>query len=68
MDASKINKSQLKTYKLIIALSQMNDKDKKSRVVEKTCLLLDISIDNIFEILFLILSNVKVNFNNQKLK
>lgn len=46
----------------------MSAKDEKFCFLDKTFLFADISIDIDFGIPFLILSNVKVKFNNQKLR
>lgn len=46
----------------------MEDKDKRSCFFEKTFLLTDIGMDIAFGMLFLILSNVKINFTNRKLR
>lgn len=53
---------------MIIPLFQINDKDKKYHFFEKIFLLVEISIDVTFRVSFLILSNVEINFNNQKLE
>lgn len=64
----KIDGSKLESYRIMIALVQLDDKDRKSRFFEKTFLLADISLNIAFGMLFLILSNVKINFENRKLK
>lgn len=46
----------------------MDNKEKKFRFFEKTCLFADISIDNDFEMLFLTFTNFEVNFKNQELR
>lgn len=43
-------------------------KDGKSRFFEESFLMADMSMDVIFEIFFVIISNVKVKFNNQELR
>lgn len=48
---------------MIIASFQVDDKDGKSCFFQETFLLADVSMDVAFEILFFILSNVKVNSN-----
>lgn len=52
---------------MVIALFQVNKKDGKSGFFEKTFLLVEISMKITFGIFSLILSNVKVNFNDWKL-
>lgn len=64
----KIYVNRLSSYNIIIASFQMNRKYRKIRFFEKTFLLADIGIDITFEILFVILIIVKVNFNNQELR
>lgn len=68
VDAQNIDSNKLKTYRIVIALFQADDKDKKSRFFEKTFLFADIYMDVAFGMLFIIFSNVEVNLNNQELK
>lgn len=49
-----------------MVLFQMNDKDEKFCFFEKTFLFANISIDMIFGIFLLTLSNVETNFNTQE--
>lgn len=49
---------------MVIASFQINDKDRKSCFFEETLLLADININIAFRMLFLILSNVEVSFND----
>lgn len=53
---------------MVIVSFSLNDKDRKSRYFEETFLLPHISIDVAFEMLFLTVNNVQINFNNQELK
>lgn len=64
MGAQKIDANWLETYQMIIALFQIDDKDKKFYSFKKTLLLSNISIDIVMRMYFLTLSNVDVNFNN----
>lgn len=64
IDTYKINSSRLETFDIIIALLQVNGKDRKFYFFEETFLLVDISMDFVFRIRFLIFTNVKVNFND----
>lgn len=64
LDAQKINGRRLKTYKMIIALFPVDDKDEKSCFIEITFILADICIYIAFGMFFLILSNIEINFNN----
>lgn len=68
MDAQKIDDSRLETYGMIIVSFQVDNKDKNSCFIEKTFFLTNISMDVAFRIFSNTLSNVKINFNNQKLK
>lgn len=52
----------------MIASFLVDDINKKFSFFEKIFLLADISIDIVLGMLFLTLSNIKVNFNNQELK
>lgn len=54
----------LEIFRIVIVLFQVDNKDERSHFFEKTFLLTDISMVVVFEILFLTLSNVKVNFND----
>lgn len=66
--AQKIDCNWLKTYGKVIAWFQLDNKDKKFYFFEKTILLAYIYMNVIFGISFPILSNVKINFNNQILR
>lgn len=68
MNTKKINGSRRETFGIVIALFQLDDKDRKSFFFKKTFLLVNISMIVAFGMPFLILSNVKINFNNQELK
>lgn len=68
INAKKIDGSRRKTYKMVIALFQVDDKDRKTSFFETAFLLADISMDVVFEMFFLIQNNIKINFYNQKLK
>lgn len=52
---------------MVITSFSINDIDKKSQFFKTTFLLVEISMNVAFEIFFFILSNVKVNFIDQKL-
>lgn len=67
MSAQKINVSRLELFEIIIALFKIDDKDKKSHFFEKTFLLTNIGINIAFKMLFLILNNVELNFNDRQL-
>lgn len=54
----------LKTLSIIIIFFLVDNIDEKSQFFEKTFLLVDINIDIAFQLLFLTLSNIKVNFTN----
>lgn len=51
----------------VIAFVLVDDKDKKSRFFKKIFLLANISIDIAFEILFHILNNIQIDYNNEEL-
>lgn len=59
--------SRLETYEMINTSFLIDLKDEKSHFYKKTFQLAHNSIDLAFIIFILTLSNVKVNFNNQKL-
>lgn len=58
----------METYKIVIILFQMDDKDTKFCFFQETFLLTDISMDIAFRIFFFMWSNIKVKFNNRGLK
>lgn len=68
ISAQKIDSSRLRIDGMIIALFQIDDKDINFSFFEKTFLLIDMSREVALRILFPILSNVEVNFNNRELK
>lgn len=68
MNVQKLNGSRLDSDKMIIGLFQVNDKDKKSHFFKKTFLLPNTNMDILFQLLFLILSKIKMNFNNEALR
>lgn len=62
--AQSIDSGRLETFAMVIVLFLVDDKDRSSRLFEKTFLLGEISMDVIFEIPFLTLRKVKINFSN----
>lgn len=68
MDTQKINSNKLKNFGIVVASFSIDNKNGKSCFFEKTFLLANINIDVAFRISFLTLSNIKVNFNNCKLR
>lgn len=58
--------NRLKKLQIVITTFLIEEKDRNSRVFEKTFLLANIYIDITYEILFLNLSNIKMDFNNCK--
>lgn len=66
MSAQKIDSNRLKTFGMVIALFQLDEENKKFCFLEETFLLADISISSTFGMFFLILNNVKVNFQQLK--
>lgn len=66
MRAQNLNSFMLKIYKIIITIFLVINKVKRSKFFETIFLLIDISINIAFGIFFLTLSNIKINFINQK--
>lgn len=66
MSAQKIDNIRLKSFAMIIALFEVDDKDRKFSFFEERFLPANINMNVNFGILFLTLINVKVNLNNQK--
>lgn len=63
----KINDNKLETYGIVIALFKVDNKNGKSDFFEEIFWLADISMDIVFKIFFLTLSNLEVKFNNRPL-
>lgn len=63
-----IDGSSLETFKIIMVFLLIDDKVKRIRFFTKEFLLVDISINIVLAILFPVLFNVKITFNNKKLK
>lgn len=53
--------------KIVLAMFRLENKDKKSYIIDKTFLLACLSLDIILKMLFLTLNNIKVNFINFKI-
>lgn len=68
VSALKIDSSRLEIFDIVIAFFWIDNKNGKSCFFKRTFLLADISINITFGMFFLILSNVKDNFTDQKLK
>lgn len=64
MATEMINGRRFKTYRIVIVLFGIDDKDKKSSFLKKTLLLVNIKMDDVFKMYFLTLSNIKIIFNN----
>lgn len=60
----KIDGNKVETFKIVIALFLVDDKDKKSRCFEKTSLFADVSMDVFAKMFLLTLNNVEILFNN----
>lgn len=67
VEAHKIDSSIFKTFRIVIANFQIKNKLRRSQVFQKTCLMTDINIAVILNMLFLALSNTNVLFTKQKL-
>ena len=63
----KIDGTTLKTHGIVISTLSMSDKNGRERFLEKSFLLADVKPDIIFEILFLIMSNIDVDFQARNL-
>lgn len=68
VNIQKIDCNRPGTFNIVIAFFSVNNKNKKFCFFKKTFVLADISMNIAFEIFFLILNNVEVNFTNCKLK
>ncbi len=60
--AQKIDGTTLETYKIVVSTFSMSDKDGKERFFQESFLLADVKLDIMLKMLFLIMSNVDVDF------
>ena len=58
----KINKITLKTYKMIVFIFSISDKDYKEGFFKESFLLADSKLNIVLEILFLIMNNADIDF------
>lgn len=65
-NTQKIDYSRLEIFGLVITFVVVDNKDKKFRFFEEVFLLANINIGITFKIFFLILSNIKIEFNNRE--
>lgn len=63
--AQKIDKITLKTNEIIVFIFFLFNKDRYIRFFEYINLLANVSLDTVLEILFLIISNVDIDFETQ---
>ena len=63
--AQKIDSSTLKTFRMVIANFQMEDKGGKSRFFQKIILVADTKFEMILEMLFLKISNADIAFGER---
>lgn len=68
ISTQKINSSRFEIFEIVIDSFLVDDKNRKSRFFKKDFLLVDITIDIAFGILYFSLSNIKINFNNDKFR
>ena len=66
--AKKIDCITLETYRIVVAILSMEDKDSRVRFFEKTFLVANISPEVVFEMLFLTLNGADVDFLGRKLR
>ena len=67
VEAQKINGTTLKTYGMIVSIFSVLDKDSQERFFEENFPLADINLHVIYEMLFLTMNNVDVDFQAQDL-
>lgn len=65
--AQKIDSSTLKMFQIVLTSFQVKDKLGKARFFQKIFLLIDVSIEVILRMLFLILNNANIQFAKKKL-
>lgn len=65
--AQKINGSTLKTFEIVLASFQVEDKLGRAWYFQKTFLLADINIEVVLRMPFLIFSNADIQFTEKKL-
>ncbi len=57
----------LETYRMVVSIFFMSDKDDRKRFFEKNFLLADVKLDVVLGILFLTMSNADVDFQARDL-
>lgn len=67
IQAQKINKPSLATYRIVIVMRQISDEFGRARFFQETFLLANISLDVILKILFRTFSNVVIFFQDKKI-
>ncbi len=65
--AQKINSTTQKTYGMIVSTLSILDQDDRKRIFKKSILLANVIPDLVFGMLFLIISNVDIDFQAQNL-
>ena len=63
----KIDSTTMKTYGMVISTFSISDKDGRERFFEESFLLADVKPNIVFEMLFLIMNNVDVDFQARDL-
>ena len=66
--AQKINDTMLNTYKIVVTAFSVTDKANQVKFFEKTFLIANVSLDIVFEMPFLTLSDADVNFLGWELR
>ncbi len=64
----KIDGTTLKTYRMIVSIFSVWDKDDRERFFEESFLLADVKLDLVLRILFLTMSNTNVDFQARDLQ
>ena len=67
VEAQKIDRSMLAIYGMVLDTYQLEDKYKKTRFFQETCLVDDTVIERVLEMPFLALTKIEINFAERKL-
>ncbi len=65
--AQKIDSTTLETYRMVVSIFSLSNKDRRERFFEESFLLADVSPDIVFRMPFLTINNADVNFQARDL-
>lgn len=66
--AENIDNTTMETYEMVVSIFSVSDKDDRERFFEESFLLADVKPDVVFEMPFLAMNNIDIDFQAQNLK